>query len=110
MDHRVRQMARSVFLEKEVFRTQRRTGILLFVSLFERRVAVIGDSGIHSRVAPAEWDAIAAAVAAGIRAGHPGPAIAAAVDACGRLMERHGLVGEPGDRNELPDGPFIGAE
>jgi putative membrane protein len=110
MDQSVRQMARSVFLEKEIFHTRRRSGILVFVSLFERRVAVIGDSGINSRVAPAEWDAIAAGIAAGIRAGHPGPAIAAAVDACGRLLERHGLIGKPGDKNELPDGPLIGEE
>ncbi|HJX28969.1 MAG TPA: hypothetical protein VJ885_13745, partial [Thermoanaerobaculia bacterium] len=50
LDLRARQRAEMAFLEEEVFRTRDRTGILIFLSLFEHRVVVIGDSGINSLV------------------------------------------------------------
>ena len=46
IEHRVRQRAFSAFVEQEVFRTQARTGILLFLSLLEHRVVVLTDAGI----------------------------------------------------------------
>jgi putative membrane protein len=50
IEHRVRQRALAVFVEQEVFRTRARTGILLFLSLLERRVVVVTDAGINARV------------------------------------------------------------
>ncbi|MFZ7111554.1 MAG: TPM domain-containing protein [Desulfatiglandales bacterium] len=53
-DHRaeveVQQYARSLFLERELFATQRRTGILVLVSLFERRVVILPDKGLDERL------------------------------------------------------------
>jgi putative membrane protein len=103
LDQRTRQRAASAFLEQEVFRTRGRTGILLFLSLFERRVVVMGDSGINQKVEPGRWDGLVATVVAGIRAGKPGEALVAAVRECGDLLERHGVAREADDSNELPD-------
>lgn len=44
----VKQHAESVFVSHEVFVTRKRTGILLFVSLFERKVFILPDKGICS--------------------------------------------------------------
>jgi putative membrane protein len=44
------QYARAFFLERELFHTRARTGILLLVSLFERRVVIIPDSGVAGRL------------------------------------------------------------
>jgi putative membrane protein len=76
VDHRVRQRAFTAFVEQEVFRTAARTGILLFLSLLERRVIVLADTGINARVPQQEWDAITAGIVAGMRQGRPGPALA----------------------------------
>ena len=38
--------AESIFLSKELFATQRRTGILLVISLFERKVVILPDRGL----------------------------------------------------------------
>ena len=101
LDLRTRQRAEMAFLEEEVFRTRDRTGILLFLSLFEHRVVVIGDSGINQKVEPGQWDGIVKTVVEGIRAGRPGEALAAAIRQCGELLERHGLAIRPDDRDEL---------
>jgi len=103
LDARVRQRAALAFLEEEVFRTRERTGILLFVSLFERRVVVLGDSGINRQVEPSHWDAVVATVVAGIGAGRPGAALADGIRQCGELLARFGVAIRPDDRNELSD-------
>ncbi|HYU34221.1 MAG TPA: hypothetical protein VEW48_18865 [Thermoanaerobaculia bacterium] len=103
LELRTRQRAEMVFLGEEVFRTRERTGILLFLSLFERRVVVLADSGIHALVQPGQWDGIAAAIAAGIRAGRPGEALLEAIRSCGDLLERHGVARRADDVNEMPD-------
>ncbi|OGP89909.1 MAG: hypothetical protein A2031_06700 [Deltaproteobacteria bacterium RBG_19FT_COMBO_43_11] len=46
----VRQYAESLFLSRELFATQRRTGILLLVSLFERQVILLPDTGVRKQL------------------------------------------------------------
>ena len=103
MEHRVHQRALAAFVEQEVFRTRDRTGILLFVSLLERRAVVLADSGITARVAQDEWDAVVADIVAGMRRGEPGPALAAAIRRCAGLLATHGVARRPDDRDELSD-------
>ena len=103
LERRVRRRAAVAFLEEEVFRTEERTGILLFLSHFERRVVVLGDAGINARVGEEEWVSITDAIAAGIRAGRPGEALVEGIGACGRLLVRRGVEIRPQDRNELRD-------
>jgi putative membrane protein len=101
LDLRTRQRAEMAFLEEEVFRTRDRTGILLFLSLFEHRVIVIGDSGINQQVEQGQWDGIVKTMAAGIRAGRPGDALVEGIRQCGELLERHGVAIKPDDLDEL---------
>ncbi len=103
LDLRTGQRASMAFLEQEVFRTRDRTGILLFLSLFEHRVVVLGDAGINKQVEQSQWEGIVAGAVAGIRAGRPGAALAEAIRQCGELLERHGVALQPEDFNELPD-------
>jgi putative membrane protein len=103
LELRTRQRAEMAFLEEEVFRTRERTGILLFLSLFEHRVVVLADSGIHTLVQPGQWEGIAAAIASGLRAGRAREALLEAIRSCGDLLERHGVARRADDVNELPD-------
>lgn len=103
MDHQVRRRALQAFVDHEVFATKERTGVLLFLSLFERRVVVLGDAGINLKVRPDEWDGIVTNLVSGIKAGTSGRAVLEAIAACGTLLTRDGLTIRPGDINELPD-------
>ena len=42
-------------------RTRQRTGVLVLVSLFERRIEILPDTGLHGRVTEADWHAVIAA-------------------------------------------------
>lgn len=101
MDLRVRQRATDAFLAEEVFDTRERSGILIFLSFLERKVIVLGDSGINAKVAQEEWNAIVTKIADGMRTGKPADAIVEAIRNCGSLLERHGVARRPDDTDEL---------
>jgi putative membrane protein len=101
LEERCRRRAAVAFLEQEVFRTDNRTGILLFVSLLERRVVLLADSGINQKVEQGQWDEITKRLAGEIRKGRTGPAMVEAILACGELLERHKVDILPEDRDEL---------
>ena len=104
---RVALRASRAFLDEEVFATRDRTGILLFLSLFEHRAVVLADSGIHARVEASAWEAVAADLAAGMRAGRAGEALVEAVRRCGELLAERGVPCWPEDRDELADRPRL---
>jgi putative membrane protein len=103
LDLAVHRRAALAFLDNQVFNTSGRTGILIFLSLFERRVVILGDSGINSKVEQHEWDSLVAELAGGIRAGRTAAALIAAIGQCGELLQRRGVARRDDDTDELPD-------
>lgn len=100
IDEEVEEAAVTNFFKKGVHRTREETGVLLFVSLFERRVWVLADRGINRKVDPDQWKAIVAAIVEGIRQKRAGAAIAEAVAQVGCLLAAHFPVRDD-DQDEL---------
>ncbi len=90
------------FHRLELQRTEGRTGVLIFVSLFERRVIVLGDTGIHAKVGDAHWLKTRDAVLAGIDRDDLAAGLIDGVRAAGEVLNAHFPV-QDGDRNEVPD-------
>jgi putative membrane protein len=107
IDLRVKRRASSAFLEGEVFATRARTGLLLMVALFERRVEIVCDRGIDARVAASDWAPIVDRLTGGLRQGRTVQALVAAIAEIGSLLESAGVTGEGRDINELPDVPEV---
>ena len=103
------QRAIQAFVEKEVFSTRERTGILLFVSLLEHRIEVIGDTGINSKVDPEDWFAIVATIQKHIRKGQFADGLVEGIQQCGRLLEESGVAIRSDDVNELADDVTFGS-
>ncbi len=101
--HRVAQRAAEAFLAEEVFNTRDRVGILIFLSLDEHRVVILGDSGINARIKRSEWDAVVEIVVEGIRAGRHADGLIEGVRRCGMLLADRGFTITDGESNELPD-------
>ena len=89
VEREVFQAARSEFLLRGVHRTKDRTGILIFVCLFERRVVILGDEGIHLKVGEAHWQDSVAAVVAGIKAGSAATGLLTALSLMGEKLITH---------------------
>lgn len=107
LDRRVRLRADSAFLEEEVFDTRDRTGILIFVALFEHRALILADSGIHRKVEAGEWERLVTRLVDGIRAGRTVDALVETIGRCGDLLERHGVARRADDTDELANAPRL---
>jgi putative membrane protein len=103
IERRVAQRAAQAFLSEEVFKTRDRTGILLFISILEHRVLVLGDAGINAKVEHSDWEDVVQTVVRGIRSDRPADGIVDAIGRCGNLLERHGVARRPDDTDELSD-------
>lgn len=85
-----------------VARTKAATGLLIYVSLFERTVWVCPDDGIGSKLNDGAWTPLSDLIAAGFRSGKPGPALASAVRKAGQILAEK-FPAADGDVNEIPD-------
>lgn len=103
LERRVRQKALEVFVRHEVFATKDRTGILLYISQFERRFLVLGDTGINRKVQESDWEDIVNTVIKGIKSDKALDGLLQAIEMCGALLEKSGVEIQPDDQNEIPN-------
>ena len=99
---RVRRRAVEHFRVGAERRTVGRVGILLYLSLRERRAEIVADEAIVSKVAPDLWGEAMADLVEEVKAGRPGAGMAKAVEDMGGVLSEH-FPKTATDRNELPD-------
>ena len=99
----VLQYAQALFLEAGLFKTSRRDGILLLVSLFERQVTVVADSGIRDKVGAADLDSVVAAVTAQLARGRLNDALIDGIARLEEVLTARGFRAQAGNANEIPD-------
>jgi putative membrane protein len=103
----VMQRAIRAFYEKELYKTRKNTGVLFFVSLFERKVWVLADKGIYEKIDQETLNRFADTVSAGIKEGRACNALCNAISEAGSLLEKFFPV-TPDDTNELSDKVMTG--
>jgi putative membrane protein len=103
MAHKVNLRAEQAFYKYGLHNTKGHTGILILVSLLERRVHVLADKGLNGRVPPGTWDGLVNGIIDGIRTGQATDAICAAIAKCGALLAQVSPAGSGDNPNELPD-------
>jgi putative membrane protein len=103
LDQATRKRAENAFLEEEVFNTRHRTGIMIFISFFEREVIVMADRGISKVVEQKEWDKMVRSITENIRLGKVTEGIEAAILRSGELLLEKGFLKTVDDVNELRD-------
>ena len=101
--HKVTLRAEQAFYKHGMHSTKDRTGILIFVSLLERRVHVLADKGLNDRVPSGTWDGLVSGITDGIRRGQATDAICEAIAKCGILLGQVSPAGSGDNPNELPD-------
>lgn len=82
----VRQYAKSLFLDRELFATRKRRGILLLLSLFERRVVILPDRGVDDRFGEADVQNMIAAMTPFLKRKQIGQAFDAGLDCLTRIL------------------------
>lgn len=97
----VRQYAESLFLAREVFSTATRSGVLLLVSLFERKAVILPDAGLTGRLPAEARDRIIAELAPHLAAGRVKDTLEKGLGGLEKTLGA-GPAGASGN-NELPD-------
>jgi putative membrane protein len=100
MAEEVGEAALTAFYRHRLAETRDRTGILLFVSVYERRAVVLADKGINAKVAPETWQQVVELVLRGIREGRRAEGLCEAVTRCGQLIASQFPI-RAGDKDEL---------
>jgi putative membrane protein len=99
------QFAQSLFFRRGLGRTRRRVGILLLVSLFERKVVILADEGFDGRIDAHDWAALTGRITFLLRHSTTTMALRAGLEAIEAMLLERGFAGS-GIVNELPDAPL----
>ncbi|HFD13553.1 MAG TPA: hypothetical protein ENJ32_13960, partial [Crenotrichaceae bacterium] len=102
MQEEVQIKAAQTFQLLRLRNTQAATGVLIYVSLYERMVSIIGDDAISEKLSQDDWDQVCAIVVNGMKSGKPHTALEEAVAQCGKLLSQH-FPRQDNDENELPN-------
>jgi putative membrane protein len=101
VEEAVRERAVYAFFQKGVHETDEQTGILIFISLLERKVWILADKGIHGKIADDFLRTLAFDVATGIKEDRALEALCSVIEKCGAELARYfpGAHGknQPGD-------------
>jgi putative membrane protein len=98
----VRERALKAFYERGLYKTKHNTGVLFFLSLFERKVWVLADKGIHGKIHQNTLNGFANGVSKGIAAGRACDALVEAIHGMGDILAEHYPV-TADDTDELTD-------
>jgi len=95
--------AKEWFTRLELHKTKDRNGILIYLNLNARKVAVWGDEGIHACVHQTYWDDIIQQMIPLLKQSAKTDALCLAVEAIGKTLAVHFPHAGSADKNELSD-------
>jgi putative membrane protein len=102
----VRQYAQALFLERQLFRTRARNGVLILASLFERKVELLADIGFAGRVDDTGWRAVVDTMTPLLASARPAEALLRALDRIEALLLEKGFAPADAAGDELPNRPI----
>lgn len=94
------------FYRSQVKKTSRGTGILIFVSVMERRVVVLADEGIAVHYPPETWDEVVKMMVSEFKQGQVFSGFEKAIRRCGEILNSK-LPATHHDSNELANALII---
>jgi putative membrane protein len=87
MEDEVREAAQIQFFRKGLYRTAEETGVLIYVSVFERRMWILGDRGINAAIPEGHWKDVVATIVQAIKDRRPAEGICQAVGEVSRILQ-----------------------
>jgi len=96
----VEEAALTSFYRNGLNNTRDRTGILIFISVFERKALVVADEGINAKVDTGVWQEVVDLVVNSIKGRHQAEGICRAIRRCDELIREHFPI-KADDTNEL---------
>ncbi|WP_028581093.1 TPM domain-containing protein [Desulfogranum japonicum] len=89
IEDEVREGAITAFFMEQLYKTKQENGVLLYISVFERKVWVLGDAGVNAVIDENYWNDVVSELVANIRIGKRCQGICRAVDSIGESLAAH---------------------
>ncbi len=105
-DSEVRHYAESLFVRKGLFSTRGRNGILVLVCLFERKVEIFADTGLHGRVGEPQWRSVIARMTPALAVGRTAEALELGLARLDEILRERVPQLLPDTTDELADRPI----
>ncbi len=92
--------AAAIFASLNMHKTKLRNGVLFYLSVEDRKFAILGDAGINTKVEPDFWDHIKATVIENFKLGHYTQGLCQGIVMAGEKLKVH-FPHQADDVNEL---------
>jgi uncharacterized membrane protein len=100
--------AAEIFFGLKMEQTKDRNGVLVYIALRDRQLAVFGDEGIHREVGKEFWESEVRHMISEFRSDNYAEGIARVVTDIGEALKTHFPYEGETDKNELPDDIVFG--
>ncbi len=100
--------AKEIFTQLKMENTEHRNGVLFYVALKDRQLAIYGDTGIHQKTGDDYWKAAVDNMLSHFNKENYAEGIASCVSMIGKALQQHFPYNKDVDKNELPDEIIFG--
>lgn len=101
-ENEVFECAKEAFIRLNMHQTAQRNGILFYIALEDKKLAILGDTGINAKVPENFWDDIKNGMIEKFRTGHICEGVCRGVKETGVQLKKY-FPYQQNDVNELPD-------
>ncbi|HUX90442.1 MAG TPA: TPM domain-containing protein [Gallionellaceae bacterium] len=101
-----RERALEVFSHLRVWDTEHNSGVLIYLLLSDRKVEIVADRGIHSRVGNSAWISICQDMESKFRTGNFEGGVQLGISEVTALLQQH-FPARDQNPNDLPDHPIV---
>ena len=102
------QRAAEKFTKHKMGNTQEKNGVLVYVAVKDKKLAIYGDQGIHEKVGEAYWNQQVQDMIAHFKNSNYVQGMVQAIDSIGKALTNHFPYDRITDDNELSDEIMIG--
>ncbi len=92
-----------IFDELEMQKTALRNGVLIYLAVEDRKLAILGDAGINLKVPKGFWDEIKDVMIANFKEGKFTEGLSQGIILAGEQLKKHFPYDKKNDTNELSD-------
>lgn len=103
LNSQTNQRAELEFWRSGLHETQGRTGVLIFVSVFEHKVIILGDQGVQKHFEEKDWKEAVDLVLKNIKDGDPAEGLILAINKILSMVKTEFPPSKKGNKNELAD-------
>lgn len=100
VEEAVSKSALAAFYSQGLYKTADDNGILLYISVLEKKVWIFADAGINNQIDQATWDNVIEELTKGIKQNNQCLAICTAVTSIGKILQEH-FPYDKEDKDEL---------